>query len=47
MKAYWGSGRIAPRILDLGTIWKWVVNHEVLEHSKDVMFEEHIAIFNA
>jgi hypothetical protein len=24
MKAYWGSGSIAPRILDLGTIWTWV-----------------------
>jgi hypothetical protein len=23
MKKYWGSGGIAPRILDLGTIWKW------------------------
>jgi len=22
MKAYWGSGDIAPRILDLGTIWR-------------------------
>jgi hypothetical protein len=22
MKAYWGSGGIAPRILDLGTIWR-------------------------
>jgi hypothetical protein len=26
MKAYWGSGSIAPRILDLGTKWKWVVS---------------------
>jgi hypothetical protein len=25
MKAYWGGG-IAPRILDLGTIWRWVVS---------------------
>jgi hypothetical protein len=25
MKGYWGSGRIALRILDLGTGWKWVV----------------------
>jgi hypothetical protein len=25
MKAYWGSGRIAPRI-DLGTRWRWVVS---------------------
>jgi hypothetical protein len=26
MKTYWGSGsgRVAPRILDLGTRWKWV-----------------------
>jgi hypothetical protein len=23
MKTYWGSGSIAPRILDLGTRWKW------------------------
>jgi hypothetical protein len=22
MKAYWGSGDIAPRILDLGTRWR-------------------------
>jgi hypothetical protein len=26
MKAYWGSGGIAPRILDLGTGWRCVVN---------------------
>jgi len=26
MKAYWGSGRMAPRILDLCTGCKWVVN---------------------
>jgi hypothetical protein len=26
MKAYWGSGGIAPRILDLGTRWRWVVS---------------------
>jgi hypothetical protein len=26
MKAYWGSGNIAPRILDLGTRWRWVVS---------------------
>jgi hypothetical protein len=26
MKAYWGSGSIAPRILDLGTRWRWVVS---------------------
>jgi hypothetical protein len=25
MKEYWGSGGIAPRILDLGTRWRWVV----------------------
>jgi len=25
MKAYWGSGGITPRILELGTRWKWVV----------------------
>jgi hypothetical protein len=25
MKAYWGSGGIAPRILDLGTRWRRVV----------------------
>jgi hypothetical protein len=24
MKAYWGSGCIAPSILDLGTRWRWV-----------------------
>jgi hypothetical protein len=26
MKAYWGSGGIAPRILDLGIRWRWVVS---------------------
>jgi hypothetical protein len=26
MKTYWGSGGIAPRILDLGTKWRWVVS---------------------
>jgi hypothetical protein len=26
MKAYWGSGGVAPRILDLGSRWKWVVS---------------------
>jgi len=23
---YWGSGDIAPRILNLGTRWRWVVS---------------------
>jgi hypothetical protein len=26
MNTYWDSGSIAPRILDLGTRWKWVVS---------------------
>jgi len=26
MKAYWGSGRIDSRILDLGTRWRWVTS---------------------
>jgi hypothetical protein len=26
MKMYWVSGGIAPRILDLGTRWRWVVS---------------------
>jgi hypothetical protein len=26
MKTYWGSGGIAPRILDLVTSWMWVVS---------------------
>jgi len=26
MKAYWGSGDISPRIIDLGTRWRWVVS---------------------
>jgi hypothetical protein len=26
MKTYWGSGGIAPRILDFGTRWRWVVS---------------------
>jgi hypothetical protein len=26
MKTYWGSGGIAPRIVDFGTRWRWVVS---------------------
>jgi len=26
MKAYWGSGNITPRILELDTRWRWVVS---------------------
>jgi hypothetical protein len=26
MKVYWGNESIAPRILDLGTRWRWVVS---------------------
>jgi hypothetical protein len=26
MKVYWESGGIAPRIIDLGTGWRWVVS---------------------
>jgi hypothetical protein len=26
MKVYWGSGDVAPRILDLGNRWRWVVS---------------------
>jgi hypothetical protein len=26
MEAYWGSESIAPRIIDLGTRWRWVVS---------------------
>jgi hypothetical protein len=26
MKNYWGSGGIAPRILHLGTRWRWVIS---------------------
>jgi hypothetical protein len=26
MKAYWGSEVTTPRILDLGTRWRWAVN---------------------
>jgi hypothetical protein len=26
MKAYWGSGGIVPRILDLGSRWRWVIS---------------------
>jgi hypothetical protein len=26
MKAYWGSGRIGPHILNLGTRWRWMVS---------------------
>jgi hypothetical protein len=30
MKTYWGSECIAPRILDLGTKWRWVVSFMLL-----------------
>jgi hypothetical protein len=26
MKAYWGSGTMAPCVLDIGTRWRWVVS---------------------
>jgi hypothetical protein len=26
IKTYWGSGGIAPHILDLGTRWRWVIS---------------------
>jgi len=26
MTTYWRSGGIAPRILDIGTRWRWVVS---------------------
>jgi len=26
METYWGSGSIAPHILNLGTRWRWVVS---------------------
>jgi hypothetical protein len=26
MKTYWGSGSIAPHILNLGIRWRWVIN---------------------
>jgi hypothetical protein len=26
MKAHWGSGGIAPRILDLSTSWRWMIS---------------------
>jgi hypothetical protein len=26
MKTFWGSGGTAPRIIDLGTMWRWVVS---------------------
>jgi hypothetical protein len=29
IKAYWGSGSIAPRILDLGTRCRWVVSFKL------------------
>jgi hypothetical protein len=30
MKAYWGSGGVAPLILDVGTRWRWVVSFMLL-----------------
>jgi hypothetical protein len=29
MKTYWGSGFIAPSILDFGTRWRWVVTFKL------------------
>jgi len=26
MKSYWGSGGMAPHVLDLGSTWRWVVS---------------------
>jgi hypothetical protein len=26
MKTYWGSGDVAPHVLNLGTRWRWVVS---------------------
>jgi hypothetical protein len=34
MKAYWGSRGIAPRILDLGTRWRWGVSLSLYRSSK-------------
>jgi len=33
MKTYWWSGDIAPRVLDLGTRWKWVVSFTTWERA--------------
>jgi hypothetical protein len=30
IEMYWGNGGIAPRILDLGTRWRWVVSYTPL-----------------
>jgi len=35
MKTYWGSGRIAPRILNLATRWMWVVSFTPRERTLD------------
>jgi hypothetical protein len=32
MKAYWESGGIAPRFLDVGTRWRWVVSFTLRPH---------------
>jgi hypothetical protein len=35
MKTYWRSEDIAPRILDLGTRWWWVVSYTPRERAPD------------
>jgi hypothetical protein len=37
MKVYGGSGRIAPRILDLGTRWRCVVSFMTRERAPDTI----------
>jgi hypothetical protein len=32
MKAYWRSGGIGSRILDLGTWWRWVISFHTYKH---------------
>jgi len=40
MKAYWGSGDINPRILDLGTRWRWVVSFMPYLHETNTKANE-------
>jgi hypothetical protein len=41
MEAYWRSRVIAPRILDLGTSWRWVVSfmpRPLFPHEKNPLY---------
>jgi hypothetical protein len=46
MKAYWRSGGIAPRLLDLGTRCRWVVSFTPrprISLDEELVWAEHVA----